>query len=315
MAAEVLIVDDDVANLTFLRDWLLRYGDRFKVVTAQDGVEALEVLRQREIAVVVTDLRMPRLDGFGLLIRMADQHPQIPKIVMTSLSSPVTQYQAERNDILDYLVKPVSPELLARRILSVLDSQGESGFLKGISISSFAQLVDLEQKTCTITVRHAKNEQTGVLYFREGRLINAKLGELGGQDAACRILAWPDVRITIKDTCPEMPDSIRRKIQDVLMMCAQIVDEAGVHDAPGVAATPPSPAPATPDAPAPPEGGDGELAKLDHDELMDRALDSFRNGLYEDAKRCWLVALDRSPGSKMIEHNLRVLEQKMKRIG
>ena len=59
MAAEVLIVDDDVANLTFLRDWLLRYANRFSVTTAQDGVEALQILSRKEVSIVITDLRMP----------------------------------------------------------------------------------------------------------------------------------------------------------------------------------------------------------------------------------------------------------------
>lgn len=307
MAAEVLIVDDDVANLTFLRDWLLRYADRFKVTTAQDGVEALEILRRKEISIVVTDLRMPRLDGFGLLLRMAEQHPQIPKIVMTSLTSPVTQYQAERSDILDYLVKPVSPEHLAKRILSVMDTHAESGFLKGISISSFAQLVDIEQKTCTITVQNSRDQRTGILYFRDGRLVNATLGPHGGMDAACRVLAWPDVRITIKDACPDMQDSIRRRIQDVLMMSAQIVDESGPE-------MPAEPAPIASAIETAPTAEHADLSKLEDEELLDRALDSFRGKNYDDARRCWTAALARHPGNKMVEHNLKILEQKVRKL-
>lgn len=312
MAAQVLIVDDDVAHLAVLRDSLGRYADRFRVVTASDGVEALDVLRREPVDLVVTDLRMPRMDGFALLLRLAQDYPHIPRMVMTSLNSPVSQYQAERSDIIDYLIKPFAPDLLARKIVGVVGQQGESGFLKGISISAFVQLVDLEQKTCTITVRNSVSERTGSLFFRDGRLLNARLGDRAGVEAACSILAWPKVQISITDHCPDMPDSVRRRIQDVLMLAAQIVDEAGPEPEPPAPAPPPT-AHTPPVVPAPAD--DSEFRKLAISEIKDRAFDAHKEGRLHEEFRCWQALLAREPGNRMAEHNLRLLAEKIRKAG
>lgn len=312
MIANVLIVDDDAANLAYLRTALSRHADRFRVITAGDGIEALEVLRRESVALVVTDLKMPRLDGFGLLLRIAQDHPQVPRMVMTSFNSPVTQYQVEKNDILEYFVKPVLADALVRRILPVVEAHAESGFLKGISISSFVQLVDIEQKSCTITVQDNRHGRTGTLYFRDGQLLDARLGPGSGLDAACTILSWPDTRISIKDACPEMPDSIRRKVQDVLMLAAQKTDEgAATEEAAGAPVVAPSPAPSAPPPSTPPAAVADDLRKLDDVDLQDRAFDAFRAGQLEEARRCFMTLLGRDPANKIAAYNLRVIDTKL----
>lgn len=315
MAVQVLIVDDDTAHLAVLRDSLARHADRFRVVTAPDGVEALAVLRREHVDLVVTDLRMPRMDGFALLLRLAQEYPHIPRMVMTSLNSPVSQYQAERADIIDYLIKPFAPDFLANKILGLVDKRGESGFLKGISISAFVQLVDIEQKTCTITVRNSTTERSGTLFFRDGRLLNAQLGERAGLDAACAILGWSSVQISITDHCPDIPDSVRRRIQDVLMQAAQRVDEAGPEVEPPRAAAPATVAPRPVPAPAPSAADDDLFRKLSMAEIKDRAFDAHKEGRLHEELRCWQAVLGREPGNRMAEHNLRLLAEKIRKAG
>ena len=79
----VLIAEDEPIIRILLKSLLQRHG--LKVIAAADGQEAWELFEQRaeEIAVVITDLNMPRLDGPGLVRRIAE-HPHHPGIVVTS---------------------------------------------------------------------------------------------------------------------------------------------------------------------------------------------------------------------------------------
>jgi YesN/AraC family two-component response regulator len=79
----VLIVDDERPFLLSLTDGLAVYANDFTVVTALNGKEAVKVLDSTEVDLVVTDLRMPKMDGFELLAHMSGQYPNI--VVLSKL--------------------------------------------------------------------------------------------------------------------------------------------------------------------------------------------------------------------------------------
>lgn len=105
MAARVLMVDDDEVVRTVVGEYLRQRG--YEVDEAQDGIEALDSIREREPHVVVTDLGMPRMDGLGLLRALAASNPDLPAIVLTAHESVDEMVQAIREGILfDYQIKP-----------------------------------------------------------------------------------------------------------------------------------------------------------------------------------------------------------------
>ena len=84
----VLLVDDETSPLLSLTEGLKAYADQFDVVTAENGRQAVAVLEQLPVHLVVTDLRMPEMDGFELLAHISRQYPDMPVIVMTVLNAP-----------------------------------------------------------------------------------------------------------------------------------------------------------------------------------------------------------------------------------
>ena len=105
LAVRVLVVDDDQVVRTVVVDYLRGRG--YEVDEAEDGVEALDSLRQTAPDVVVTDLGMPRLDGLGLLRALSKSDPDLPAIVLTAHESVGEMVQAIREGILfDYQIKP-----------------------------------------------------------------------------------------------------------------------------------------------------------------------------------------------------------------
>jgi len=100
----VLIVDDELNMLLVLETMLQKEG--YDVVSASDGMEALDILKDEEVSVVVTDLKMPRLDGLGLLNRIVRDHPLIPVIIITAHGTITTAVTALKQGAFDYITKP-----------------------------------------------------------------------------------------------------------------------------------------------------------------------------------------------------------------
>ncbi|MCK4534951.1 MAG: sigma-54-dependent Fis family transcriptional regulator, partial [Syntrophobacterales bacterium] len=101
---KILIVDDELNMLLVLEAMLKK--EKYKVVTASDGLEALNVLKTGDVAVVVTDLKMPKLDGLGLLSRMETDYPSIPVIMITAHGTVETAVEALKKGAFDYITKP-----------------------------------------------------------------------------------------------------------------------------------------------------------------------------------------------------------------
>ena len=120
--ASVLAVDDDVRNLTALQGLL---GDMpVEVVTARSGEEALRCLLKQEFAVILLDARMPGMDGFEVarLIRERERTSHTPIIFLTGAyedtPSMTRGYEA---GAVDYIVKPLRPEILKSKISVFVD--------------------------------------------------------------------------------------------------------------------------------------------------------------------------------------------------
>ncbi len=100
----VLVVDDEV-NLRKVLGTLLRRSG-YSVRTAGDGIEALEVLKRETISVIVTDLKMPRMDGLDLLAKVRSQRPDIPVILITAFGTVDRAVGAIKAGAFDFITKP-----------------------------------------------------------------------------------------------------------------------------------------------------------------------------------------------------------------
>ena len=109
-AAKILIVDDELNMRLVLKAMLKKEG--YEVVTAADGLEALKILREEKIAVVATDLKMPRLDGMGLLDRIMQDDPALPVIILTAYGTVANAVDALKKGAFDYLTKPFEQDEL-----------------------------------------------------------------------------------------------------------------------------------------------------------------------------------------------------------
>lgn len=105
-SGKVLVVDDEPIVRDILFRFLVKSG--FSVETAEDGGEALEKIKSESFDVVITDLKMPRVDGRILLKEMAKNFNDIPRIVLTGMGSDDDILLALKTGAYDFLTKPIT---------------------------------------------------------------------------------------------------------------------------------------------------------------------------------------------------------------
>jgi DNA-binding response OmpR family regulator len=110
----VLLVDDDRALRKLLRAYL--EGESVAVVEAASGEDALAAIGRAAPSLVLLDVRLPGIDGFEVLRRLAATGATVPVILVTSLEEELDQLVGYRLGAIDYVVKPVSPKVLAAKV-------------------------------------------------------------------------------------------------------------------------------------------------------------------------------------------------------
>ena len=101
---KILVVDDQESVRDILSNMLTREG--YEVITAPTGSEALEKIKEKNFSLVISDIKMPKMDGFGVLRGVKSTNPNIPVIFLTAVGEKEIVIQAMKEGVADYIEKP-----------------------------------------------------------------------------------------------------------------------------------------------------------------------------------------------------------------
>jgi DNA-binding NtrC family response regulator len=114
----ILVVDDELPIADFLEERLTL--ENFRVFTATGVIEAFEILNNREIDLVISDMKMPNLGGMDLLREINMKHPGLPVIFMTAYATIPDTVHAIKSGAADYITKPFDSNDLIKKVNEVL---------------------------------------------------------------------------------------------------------------------------------------------------------------------------------------------------
>ncbi len=112
---KILVVDDELSLRDSLKEWLEEEG--FTTGMAESGQQALDMLAKEDYHLMLTDIRMPGMDGVSLLTRAKISYPELEVVMMTAYATIDTAVDAMKIGAHDYLVKPFDPGLLIPKII------------------------------------------------------------------------------------------------------------------------------------------------------------------------------------------------------
>lgn len=192
---KILVVDDNEAVLEALTDGLVLYKSQFRMIPAADGMEAIKRLNENTISLVLTDLVMPGIGGLELIAYMTRNYRPLPCIVMTRFDGVQSKDSLTWQGVLRCIEKPFEIREVGAAIIEGLDLLDEGITGKGIALSSFLPLIEIERSTCFLKIKSA-GAGKGLFYFENGILFDASCGNLKADEAAIEMLTWEGVEIT-----------------------------------------------------------------------------------------------------------------------
>ncbi len=220
---KILIVDDDKNFLTILKDAMTGYTDKYDFVFASSGSKAMEILDTQDLDLIISDLRMPDVDGLQLLTHVMETKPFIPFVLMTAYGAPPIKSEAMSIGAIRYLEKPIT----LKELISTIEDIFQGEFLEGLSIPyvsllDIIQLLHLEHRTCTLTVKTTSGDK-GFLTFIKGDLVDARTKANSGEEAALEIFQWKYVHLSIrKKTGKETKISIETPLEKLILKALNI---------------------------------------------------------------------------------------------
>jgi putative two-component system response regulator len=202
----ILMVDDEIDYLTLLKLKLVNEG--FDVAAVDSAEDALAQVEKYAPDLIVSDILMPGMDGIEMFRKIRESgapYGETPLIFISGKDDAQTKVDALHLGAEDFLVKPVDLKVLAARIRNIIrrdskwrkggagsaQASGVVGDLKNLGIPDIVQTLHLGLKTACVSIK-GKTGGEGRIYFENGRLRHAEMGNVNGEAAFYEMLRWQE---------------------------------------------------------------------------------------------------------------------------
>lgn len=235
---QILLVDADPSSRRVLEVSLRSAG--FNVTVAESAESALAKLEHSTPELVLSDTHLPGVDGFELVRRMRamPEMSAVPVVFVTEQGALEEKLRGLELGVDDYLAKPIFVREVVTRVHMLLARRNKqriaaeslartrfSGALEDVAVVDLLQTIEVSQKSGVATVVQGKREAK--LFFRQGRLVDAEVGELRGEEAVYRAITWTRGTFDLEFRDVDMPSAIEAPTHVLLMEGLRRVDELG----------------------------------------------------------------------------------------
>lgn len=222
----VLVVDDEEDMLWMLQRNLNKGMQDVEILAAKSGEEALAVLSDKTVNLVITDINMPGMNGLDLLIEINNRYPQTGVIIMTAYPSNAYKNEAMLSGSLRFIEKPFDINDMRKIVEQILKgSEGFQGTVEGIELMDIVQFNGLSRATAALKVTTTDHE--GMIFFKNGEVVHAMCDNESGEKAFFTILNFQDGTLqNIRGVEPPIV-SIKKSLESLLFEVALQSDENG----------------------------------------------------------------------------------------
>src|SRR5512147_1732941 len=234
----LLLVDGDPKSLRVMEVSLKKAG--FSVTTAVNGRDALDKCQISPPDLILSDTKMPEMDGFELCRRLKEDERfrGTPFIFLTGQKSVEYKVKGLELGVEDYLTKPIYIKEIVTRVKILLEKKEKerlerkdqkasfSGNLSDMGVVDLVQTLEMGKKSGALHIQ-GRLGQHAELWFRDGKILDCELGKLAGENAFYRLLNWQEGEFAIEFKPIEREERIPVSTQGLLMEGMRRIDEWG----------------------------------------------------------------------------------------
>lgn len=217
METILFIIENDTQCLHDF-DKIKTLYDNYRVVSVVRHDNVIDEISRQDVKIIIVCIPDITTYDFDFIIKLTENKPDIPVIAVAGADMPVTTL-AERYDCFRFLS---NSNQLQKAIEEAIEAT-QKGYISGVSLQIALQMIELESKTCLMTIKSENG--TGVLFFKNGELFDAKCGELSGKEAALEIVSWDNASMEFQNFCPKKQKNIDTPLTFLLLEASRKKDE------------------------------------------------------------------------------------------
>lgn len=183
----ILVVDDEESMVFSIEDYLSSYADCLGATSYEEAISELN--RERDISLVISDIRMPGKDGFDLLMWLRENRPHVQVIMITAYGSPSVRSLAKREGAVMYLEKPLDLEQLLDLAKQIIERKKFSLALQDIELTDILQFLIFANKQVKVEVFNPQGEK-GEFGLNGNEVLWIRSGSKEGEEAFYDIMSW-----------------------------------------------------------------------------------------------------------------------------
>jgi len=234
---KILLLDDDADWLSLCRDHLANLPSRPEVLTASNAKRALALIETEKIRLLISDLKMPRIDGLQMIAIVRRRFPATRTVVLSGLEDEEYRSRAYSLGVDLFWLKTEmqrNSKLFGECVESLLgqsDRDHDTGF-RGLQSKSLIDIIQMECISRSSTVlRMTRGPLIAKLWIQDGELIDAECEGACGEAAFLRLLAWRTGTFENLPAEPGRARAILKPVNGLLLESAQNMDESADPDA------------------------------------------------------------------------------------
>jgi len=216
----ILIAEDDKILRKRVVRAIANKSPEVTIHEADNGMEAVNLMREQPMDSVITDIRMPKVSGLMVLAFLNAFAPKIPCFVITAYGTSRLKSKMP-SDLIRFYDKPIDVDELAISVIASLNRQKDPNTCGGIQLPDFVRIAANDQVTATITVTQ-QGYPPGKLFLKDGELIDAITADEHGEAAAVIAMSWPSPNYAIDFG---ISDGVERTIKTPLTQLLRIVSD------------------------------------------------------------------------------------------
>ena len=232
----LLFVDDDLAFLESIqrvfKSWSA--GTTLEIVTAHSVGDAIMILQESPVTVIVIDIRMPVVDGLQFLRLLNRKHPYVQKAILTGYAEEDYRTACLAHGAALFLEKPRNSDEMKSvyaalvQLLEFPQTRGFSGIIQQASLADMLQMLCTGGNSLVLQVK--SSDGLAEIFIREGSVIHATIGDSEGYDAFYQVMTLRGGEFQTQPFSDPPKYTITNSWEFLLMESARLLDESGVLD-------------------------------------------------------------------------------------
>ncbi len=225
---KILILDDDADWLALCRDLFAELPSQPEILTANTAKRALALLETESIRLLISDLKMPRIDGLQMLAIVRRRFPELRTIVLSGLEDEEFRSRAYALGVDLFWLKTEmqrNSKLFNECLESLLGRDNEPGF-RGLQSKSLMDIIQMEcLSRSSAVLRITRGPLVAKLWIVDGELIDAEVDGARGEAAFARLIGWKSGTFENLPAEPNRERTIHKPVNALLLESAQTLDE------------------------------------------------------------------------------------------